>query len=72
MLAATKSERAKGTLKRGAAVPERNTGEPTLAELGVTRKEALRAQRLASLPAAKREAVITDALTRRPPYDRHE
>ena len=51
MLAATK--RAKGTLKRGPAVPPRYSGDaPTLAEIGVSRKEAAAAQFLATLPEA--------------------
>ena len=51
MLAATK--RAKGTLKRGPAVPPGYSGDaPTLAEIGVSRKEAAAAQFLATLPEA--------------------
>lgn len=44
--------KATGELKRGPAVPERNHGEqpPTLADIGITKKQSSTAQKLASLP----------------------
>jgi hypothetical protein len=63
MLAET--ERAKGKLKRGPVVTTSDHGEtPTLAELGLTKNEASRAQRLAALPRETFEAVKSGKKTR--------
>ena len=51
LLAAT--ERAKGALKRGPVVTASDHGEPTLAELGITKNESSKAQRLAALPTPR-------------------
>ena len=46
------SERVKGELKHGPVVPTGHHGEsiPTLAELGLTKKESMKAQSLALMP----------------------
>jgi len=59
-----KSERAKGKLKQGPVVPMGNRGEPTLAELGITKKESSAAQKLAALPKKLFQAVLDGAKTR--------
>lgn len=53
------SERAAGDLKKGPAVPTRNTGEvqPTLEELGISRKLSSRSQKLAKIPREDFDAV---------------
>jgi len=58
------TERAKGRLKRGPAVPVGNSGDaPTLSELGVTRKESMEAQAVARLPGDLRKAYVSGELT---------
>ena len=51
------TERAKGVLKVGPQLPNVTTGQPTLAELGLTKRESAEAQKLASLPDKEFEAV---------------
>jgi hypothetical protein len=59
--------KATGELRRGPAVPERNHGDvPTLREIGSTKKQSSRAQKLANLPApefAERIAVAFTPIT---------
>jgi hypothetical protein len=56
----------KGRLKRGAAVPEGNHGEPsTLAELGITKQFSSQAQKLAAVPSKTFEAKIATGERRR-------
>lgn len=66
MLAAT--ERAGGALRKGnsPAVTAGDHGEPapTLADLGVSKRESAEAQALAALPPERREAVISGELTK--------
>ncbi len=64
----TQTERAKGTDKGGRqyvdgdrALP--SNAPPTLAELGLTKRESAEAQALASLPEEKQEAIIDGTLT---------
>lgn len=70
MLAATEDERAKGAAAGGkktsprGSYTERRDDTPTLADLGVTKKESAQAQMLASLSKAKQEAVIVGTLKR--------
>jgi len=71
MLAQT--ERAKGELKRGPAVTPRNHGKadapPTLADLGLSKRESADAQKLAALTptpsARRRQSKSTEAVRRR-------
>ncbi len=73
MLQATEEERAKGAADgkpgpgRGKknAVPERNrvSDTPTLADLGITKKESSQAQMLASLPESMKAEVIIGKMT---------
>lgn len=46
-------------LRRGPEVPQENSGALTLTQLGIDKKTSMRAQRLASLPVDKFEAVAT-------------
>jgi hypothetical protein len=44
--------KATGVLRQGPVVPDRDHGEPaTLADIGITKKESARAQKLADIPA---------------------
>ena len=65
MLAQT--ERATGSMGIGpviAVTPRNHNTPPTLAELGLTKRESSEAQMLASLPEEKQEAIITGKVTR--------
>ena len=58
------TERAKGDLKRGPVVTTRNHGDtPTLAALGLSKRESAEAQMLAELPAEDFEKVRTGKKT---------
>jgi len=68
MLKATEGERAKGTRLAGRNIGgaprvQPKTEAPTLASIGVTRRESSQAQMLASLPKAKQKEVIGGTLT---------
>jgi len=54
-------EKSKGALKRGPVVKKMNHGNPTLKDLGVTKAESSRAQKLASMPEEEFEEVIATA-----------
>jgi ParB family chromosome partitioning protein len=61
------TERAKGKLKRGPVVTARNHGEqtPTLASLGLVKRESAEAQKLAAIPAERFEALKAGTMTKK-------
>jgi hypothetical protein len=51
-----------GTLKRGSAVPERNHGTPTLAQMGIDKKLSMTAQKLADVPDKEFDDAVDTAI----------
>jgi len=52
-----------GALKRGPVVPDGNHGEPTLASIGITKKQSHVAQKLAEIPEDEFKARVALAKT---------